>query len=63
MKVRILTVGTVSVGVKDVPALRISGDWLAKVGFCRGKKFIVRERAGELTLQLVALLEEAGPCE
>jgi hypothetical protein len=62
MKVRILTVGTVSVGVKDVPALRISGDWLAKVGFCRGKKFIIQERSGQLTLQLVTL-EEGTPCE
>jgi hypothetical protein len=62
MKVRILTVGTVSVGVKDVPALRISGDWLAKIGFRQGKNFIVQERAGQLTLQLVTL-EEAGPCK
>jgi hypothetical protein len=62
MKVRILTVSAVSAGGKDVPALRISGDWLAKVGFCRGKKFIVAERAGQLTLQLVTL-EEANPCE
>jgi hypothetical protein len=62
MKVRILTVSTVSAGGKDVPAVRISGDWLSKVGFCRGKKFIVAERAGQLTLQLVTL-EEANPCE
>jgi hypothetical protein len=62
MKVRRLTVSTVSANGKDVPALRISGDWLTKVGFCRGKKFIIRERAGELTLQLVTL-EEADSCE
>jgi hypothetical protein len=62
MKVRILTVGTVSAGIKDVPALRISGDWLAKIGFRKGKKFIIQERSGQLTLQLVTL-EEGTPCE
>jgi hypothetical protein len=62
MKVRLLTVSTVSAGGRDVPALRISGDWLAKIGFRRGKKFIIQERAGQLTIQLITL-EEAGPCE
>jgi hypothetical protein len=62
MKVRLLTVSNVYTGGKEVPALKISGDWLAKVGFRQGKKFIIQERVGELTLQLVTL-EEAGPCE
>jgi hypothetical protein len=62
MKDRRLTVSTISANGKDVPALRISGDWLTKVGFCRGKKYTIQERAGELTLQLVTL-EEANPCE
>jgi hypothetical protein len=62
MKVRLLTVSNVNAGGKDVPALKISGDWLTKIGFRQGKNFIVKERAGELTLQLVTI-EEAGPCE
>jgi hypothetical protein len=62
MKVRLLTVSSVSANGKEVPALRISGDWLAKAGFCGGKNFIIQERAGQLTLQLVTL-EEAGPCK
>ena len=62
MKVRLLSVSRASANGKDVPALRISGDWLEKIGFRQGKNFIVKGRAGELTLQLVTL-EEAGPCE
>ena len=62
MKVRLLTVSNVYTGGKEVPALKISGDWLTKIGFRQDKNFIVKERAGELTLQLVTL-EEAGPCE
>jgi hypothetical protein len=62
MKVRLLTVSSATANDKDVPVLRLSGDWLDKIGFRQGKNFIVKERAGELTLQLVTL-EEAGPCE
>jgi hypothetical protein len=62
MKVRLLTVCAVSANGKDVPALRISGDWLAKVGFKLGKKVIIREQPGQLTIQLITL-EEANPCE
>lgn len=62
MKVRLLTVSTVSSGNKEVPALRLSGDWLAKLGFVHGKKFIAEEQDGKLTLQLITL-EEVSPCE
>jgi hypothetical protein len=62
MKVRLLTVSAVNANGKDVPALRISGDWLAKLGFCQGKKYTIQERAGQLTLQLITFEEEL-PCE
>ena len=60
MKVRLLTVSTATANGKDVPALRLSGDWLSKVGFNLGKKVIVQERPGQLTIQLISLEEETS---
>ena len=57
MKVRLMTVSSITNGGKEVPALRLSGDWLSKVGFNLGKKVIIQERPGQLTIQLISLEE------
>jgi len=62
MKVRLITVSSITNGGKEVPALRLSGVWLAKMGFNLGKKVIVREQPGQLTIQLVSL-EGGASCE
>jgi molybdopterin biosynthesis enzyme MoaB len=62
MRVRLLTVSATNANGKEVPALRLSGDWLAKQGFNLGKKVIVREQPGQLTIQLVSL-EGGASCE
>lgn len=54
MKVRLLTVSAINTNGKDVPALRLSGDWLTKIGFNHGKKVIVQEKPGQLTIQLIS---------
>lgn len=62
MKVRMLTVSTMTANGKNVPAIRLSGEWLGKVGFGLGKKIIVREQPGQLTIHLITF-EEGHPCE
>ena len=62
MRVRLLTVSTATAGGKEVPALRLSGDWLSKNGFRQGKNVIVREQPGQLTILLVSI-EEGIACE
>ena len=57
MKVRILTVGALNVGGKDLPALRLSGQRLAETGFGPGKKVIVQEKPGQIIIQLVTIEE------
>lgn len=61
MKVRMLTVGALNVGGKDVPALRLSGQWLAKTGFGSGKKVIVQEKPGQIIIQAISI-EEGEAC-
>jgi hypothetical protein len=57
MKVRLITIGSISAGGKEVPSLRISGQWLAKIGFRFGKKAIISEQPGLLTIQLISFEE------
>ena len=70
MKVRLITVSTVPSNGKEVPALRLSGDWLGKLGFRLGRKVIIQEKPGQLMVQLVSIAaedrpgsEEGSPCE
>jgi len=37
---------------KEVPIIRLSGDWLKALGFHSGSKVVVREQPGELVIQL-----------
>jgi hypothetical protein len=62
MKVRLLTVTNAVSNGKDVPALRISGEWLTKIGFNHGKKVIIQERPGQLMIHLISF-EEGSSCE
>jgi hypothetical protein len=57
MKVRLVTIGSINSGGKEVPYLRLSGQWLAKIGFRFGKKAIIREQPGQLTIQIVTFEE------
>lgn len=57
MRVRLITVSSALAGGKEVPSLRISGQWLAKIGFSAGKKAIIQERPGQLTIQLITIEE------
>ena len=57
MKTRAHTVGSTRVHKKRVPQIRLSGQWLERQGFRPGRKFIIREMAGSLTLSLI-LTEE-----
>jgi len=61
MKVRMLTVSAVLAGDKEVPALRLSGQWLAKMGFSLGRKVIVQERPGQIIIQAISI-EEGESC-
>jgi hypothetical protein len=56
MKTRRLTVSSIYANEKQVPAIRLSGNWLVKNGFQTGRKVIVDEQPGSLTIRL--LLEE-----
>jgi hypothetical protein len=56
MKTRRLTVSSIYSNEKQVPAIRLSGNWLVKNGFQTGRKVIVDEKPGRLTIRL--LLEE-----
>ncbi|ARE86378.1 SymE family type I addiction module toxin [Clostridium formicaceticum] len=55
MKVRLLTVFSVTANDSEVPQIRLQGKWLEKLGFRYGKKIIVEEKAGQLLIKLVAI--------
>ena len=57
MKDHRLTVGYTYFKEKEVPYIRLSGDWLNRQGFRVSKKIVVREQPGILVIQLA---EEAG---
>jgi len=52
MKTRQLTIGYIFNKEKQIPAIRLSGDWLAKNGFQIGRKISVSEKTGEIRIQL-----------
>ena len=52
MKERRLTVGYLYANEKEVPMIRLAGDWLNRQGFNVSKKVIVREQPGQLVIQL-----------
>jgi hypothetical protein len=52
MKDRRLTIGYLYSNEKEVPMIRLAGDWLNRQGFSLGKKVIVREMPGQLVIQL-----------
>ena len=52
MKNRRLTVGYIHSNEKEVPMIRLAGDWLGRQGFSLGKKVIVQETPGQLVIQL-----------
>ncbi len=56
MKTRRLTVSSIYANDKQVPAIRLSGNWLGKNGFQTGRKFVIDEKPGSLTIRLI--LEE-----
>jgi hypothetical protein len=56
MKTRRLTVSSIYANDKQVPAIRLSGNWLDKNGFQTGRKLQVDEQPGILTIRLI--LEE-----
>jgi len=58
LKVRVLTITSVTSNKKEVPQIRIQGDWLEKLGFTTGKKMIVAESYGKLVLRRVNFTEE-----
>lgn len=62
MQVRLLTVYSTYIGSTELPQIRIQGKWLEKLGFRKGKKFIVQEKHGELLIKLVQI-DENNPTE
>lgn len=52
MKDRRLTVGYTYFNEKEVPMIRLAGDWLGRQGFSVSKKVIVQEQPGQLVIQL-----------
>jgi hypothetical protein len=56
MKTRRLTASSIYANEKQVPAIRLSGNWLVKNGFQTGRKFQVDEKPGSLKIHLI--LEE-----
>ena len=58
MKDRRLKVGYIYSNDKEVPMIRLAGDWLNRQGFSLGKKVIVREMPGQIVIQLA---EEGNP--
>lgn len=57
MKVRLLTVYSTYANDSEMPQIRIQGKWLEKLGFTPGKKFIIQEKSGELTLKSISIEE------
>ena len=53
VKERRLTVSYIHFDNTEVPYIRLSGLWLGRRGFSRGKKIIVREEWGRLVIELV----------
>jgi len=47
---RRMTVSTRWTGKRDVPHVRLSGDWLTKLGFAPGTRFAVQAITGRLIL-------------
>jgi len=62
MKVRQLTVCSLLSNRGSVPHLRLSGKWLARLGFLPGGKVAVEEGDGWITLRLVSK-SGVSPCE
>ncbi|MGE5598036.1 MAG: SymE family type I addiction module toxin [Bacteroidota bacterium] len=62
MKTRLVTVCSLLSNGGKVPQLRLSGRWLAKLGFHPGAKVAVEEEAGRLTLR-IASGNGVSPCE
>ncbi|HEX3030542.1 MAG TPA: SymE family type I addiction module toxin [Clostridia bacterium] len=58
MKVRVSTISTTTANTKEVPQIRIQGIWLDKLGFKSGKKVIIEESYGKLTLKLITIIDE-----
>jgi hypothetical protein len=58
MKIRNLSVSSIYVNEKQVPAIRLSGNWLANIGFKIGYKVAVIERPGSLVVNLVVPEED-----
>ncbi len=58
MKVRVSTISSITANTKEVPQIRIQGIWLDKLGFKSGKKVIIEESYGKLTLKLVTIIDE-----
>ncbi len=58
LKVRVLTITSVTSNNKEVPQIRIQGLWLEKLGFKAGKKMIIAESYGKLVLRRVSFTEE-----
>ncbi|EPR08080.1 SymE family type I addiction module toxin [Ruminiclostridium papyrosolvens] len=58
MQVRLLTVYSTYINNSEIPQIRIQGKWLEKLGFIQGKKFIVEEKQGQLTLKVISLESE-----
>jgi hypothetical protein len=56
MKTRRLTVSSTYFNEKKVPYIRLSGNWLIENGFQTGRKIMVDEQPGSLTIRLI--LEE-----
>ena len=52
MKARNLTIGYTFIKEKEIPTIRLSGNWLADYGFQIGRKVTVAETAGEIHIRL-----------
>ena len=65
MKTRRLTVSSIYSNEKYVPAIRLSGNWLVENGFQTGRKIVVNEKPGSLTIRLISGEDEreADGCE
>jgi hypothetical protein len=60
MKTRRLTVSSIYANEKQVPAIRLSGNWLVENGFQTGRKVVVDEKPGSLTIRLILGEDERG---
>lgn len=53
MKTNHFTVDSISNEGQQVPAIHLSGAWLASHGFQIGRRFIIYEKPGSLVLNLI----------